>query len=710
VGTLLAVTLGYGAWVGLGPLLARLEHGEYASRFIQSLTTLPMLKSFPLLGVGLGAYRDIYFRYQPPALSPGTLYFEFAHNDLLELAVETGLVGAAIFLFAIWRVGADLLAAHLLGRGRCPVGGGEGDGARRRESLSLGLGLGGLAGVLALLAHSAFDFSARIPANGVLAATCLGIATVALHTRFGAVDGRLLTSVRVCSLGAARLWPAIAGATAIAASLTLVFFVGRPPLVAAKLQEVGAIAPKRVDEALALAPRDALALRARARLRIAAARRVWDSGQTSDGRILETWAERRRDAVPLVEGAIGDLRAALSVTPTIPYLHEQLGWAHGTMAMIDPERRASAQPAALASLHRAIALQPANPFLYGSLAVLASIQGEEFLPLALAAARGAVERNPGVLRELANQFLPLGLSAAQWTSLVPDSGLDRLELGAFLEEGALVQAAAQEYRRAARLLPRGESSVASWRLARLLTREGDSSGALAAIDAALERDPDNPELHLARATALAERHEPGTLDAYRAAVRSGEAWATRHAALEGPFEVGSARARTLIVQTLGQSAHEGVARYHSALAKYLTDEKLWEQALGEWNQVLVEAPQTAAAYFGRGLALYGLSRRDDALEAYRRAVSLDGGSVLFRLRLAQGLWETDQYYQAMNEWRTVVALDPGNVEARLALAAGYLRMGQRSDAVREYVQILQLVPGQPEARKRLSLLRGTPGS
>src|SRR5262249_37960825 len=134
VGILLAVTVGYGAWIGLGPLLGRLDPGQSGGRLVQSLTTLPMLKSFPLLGVGLGAYRDIYPLYQPAALKPGKVSFEFAHNDLLEVAVETGLLGAAIFVFAAYRVGADLLASHLLGRGRCPVGGGEHEGARRRET------------------------------------------------------------------------------------------------------------------------------------------------------------------------------------------------------------------------------------------------------------------------------------------------------------------------------------------------------------------------------------------------------------------------------------------------------------------------------------------------------------------------------------------------------------------------------------------------
>ena len=116
VGLLLALTAGYGAWIGLEPLLDRFRADLYASRLLQLRSSLGMLGSFPVFGVGLGAYRDIYFRYQPPELSPGKMYFPFAHNDLLQLAVELGLVGTALCLFAAWRVAADLIGAHLLGR------------------------------------------------------------------------------------------------------------------------------------------------------------------------------------------------------------------------------------------------------------------------------------------------------------------------------------------------------------------------------------------------------------------------------------------------------------------------------------------------------------------------------------------------------------------------------------------------------------------
>jgi tetratricopeptide (TPR) repeat protein len=96
--------------------------------------------------------------------------------------------------------------------------------------------------------------------------------------------------------------------------------------------------------------------------------------------------------------------------------------------------------------------------------------------------------------------------------------------------------------------------------------------------------------------------------------------------------------------------------------------------------------------FGRAVALDAVGAHDQAVEAYRRAVALDGDNVAFRLRLARRLWETDQYYQAINEWRTVLGRAPGNIEARLALARAYVRVGSRAEAVTEYRQLLRIVP------------------
>jgi tetratricopeptide (TPR) repeat protein len=707
-GALVVVALGYAAWIGLEPFLARVRHADYANRWVLAFTTLPMLRSFPFLGVGLGAFGDIYGHYQPAVLEPGKLEAGYAHNDLLQLIVELGILGTVPVLLMIWRLSRDLLGAHLLGKTSCPVGGGEEEGARRHDPFNVGIAVGAVGAVLALLVHSAFDFGGHIPANGILAATCLGIATVALHTRFSAGGPRLLTAIRAHSLGSARAARVVVRTIAIVLSLALVPWIVRPPLVGARIDQAIRRPIDRptalgwADAAIALDPRNERARAVRARLRLDAALETWNLGVTLDGRVLSSWEERRATSLPLVRGAIEDYRTALAETPVDPFFHESLARAYWTLALLDAEHASGHLSAALASFFRAVESAPESPFAYRSLAVFAAPQGERFTEAGLRAARNAVERDPTLLADLVDRFVPLGLSASQWISMVPDSALDRLELGALLEKRGLPAEAAQVYRHAVEIASAKETVIPRWMLARLLLRQGRGREALAELDNALTQDVANPELHLGRAGALAALGDASAADAYRLAVLNAEVRAGQVADVQ-PFGPLPPRAQVLVSEATGGQLI-APSRYRRALAQYLTDRKLWDEARQQWEMVLRETPTDAAAHFAHGLALDGLGAWDQAVEAYRRAVALDANSVQFRLRLAQRLWETDQYYQAMNEWRTVLGQAPGNLEARLALARAYLRTGQRNDAVLEYQRLLQIAPDQPEVRRELARL------
>jgi tetratricopeptide (TPR) repeat protein len=705
LGALLVAVLGYGIWIGLEPLLTRVQQAGTAARVIQGLTTLPMLGTFPLFGVGLGAYGDIYPRYQPAALEPGKASYPYAHDDLLQLAVELGAVGTALALWMGWRIGRDLLGAHLLGRAACPVGGGEHEGAQRRDPFSVGLGVGALGSVLALLLHSVFDFSARIPANGILAAACLGIATVALHTRFQPTGERRLTRSRVVSLAGRPGLARALGVGAVVVALVALLWIVRPPMVTGRLEAAQrpgidrGTALQKVERTLALDPRDERALALRGRLRLGALVEISNSGLAPDGRVLSTLDERRQAGLDLARGAAQDFATAIAQVPSNSRFHEGRARAFWAQALLDPKDAPRHLDSALASFSRAVTLIPESPFPYWTLAVFAVPQGGRYTEAGLRAARGAIERDPQLLGDLVDQFLPLRLSGAQWVAMVPESATARAELGAVLEERRLLAEAARAYRSAIEVASAGQAPL-SWMLARLELREKRPREALGAIEAALTQDPDNPELHLVRAEALAALGDPSALTAYRLAVLQAEVPAGRPA--DQPFGVLPPRTQALVSRAL--QAPAGLARYHRALARYLMDRKLWEQALPEWDTVLAAVPGDAEAHFARGIVLDALGRGDPALQEYRQAVALDGTRSAFRLRLAQRLWETEQYYQAMNEWRSVLGQEPGNIEARLGLARAAAKAGDRAAAVQEYRHILQIVPDQPEARRELARL------
>lgn len=695
LGVVLALAIVAGAaWIGTQPLSARLRAAgaDAGYRWLQSVTSIPMIADFPVLGVGLGAYGDVYYRYQPLALKPGKDRYNHAHNDLLQFVIEVGLAGAALAAWALWRVTRDLVGAHLAGRAPCPVAAARQTEPRRKDAASVALGLGGLAGVLTLLLHSAFDFGARIPANGVLAAACLGIATVSLHTRFGSDSRRHLERVRELAPGRLpRL--ALAGGGLVLALFAAPVIVS-PALVEATLAgatEADALA--RADAAVRRDPADVRALRARAQHRLEDA-----AALVTGKRAPRAAGGATREALDRARGAVEDLVAAVRLVPTDPSLHERLGWAHATVASLEGAAKADHDRAALAHLRRAILLAPENAHLREALADYALRQDDAMLDVGLGAVREAVQRDPELLPRQVDRLIWLALPWDHWKSIIPDTALDLLRLAAVLEDRLKLAEAETLYRDARAKAAPPDEALVRWMYSRYLVQAGRGEMALAELEAGLRREPENPELQLARAQALSGRDAAAARAAFHAALRAAEARGTASA---------FPQTERFLVSLIGERMAPGGPaphRYHRALAHHLTDRGEWEPALREWERLETVWTLDASGAFAMGRALDGLGARDRALAAYRKAIALEPGSARFRQRLAQTLWDSGQYMQAVEEWKVITAAQPANVEARLALARAYTRFGARSEAVQQYEAVLRTMGDHGEAREGLARL------
>jgi tetratricopeptide (TPR) repeat protein len=688
----------YGGWIGFSPLLDRFARsgGGMGDRVVQYLASLPMLRDFPVLGVGLGAYRDAYFRYQPLAHQPHDTFYPYAHSDLLQLGLELGVVGIAVCLFLSWRVIADLVGAHLLSRGACPVDGGAGEEARRNDRYSVGIAIGALAGTGALVTHSALDFSARIAANGFLVAALLGLATVALHTRLASGREQLLTGARIAELSGRRAWIvpiAIVALVALTAWCGYWVRVGVLRVAEDRIhrQPTAALRFAAADRVLAIDGASVAGLQARARARYDSAHAVW-LGPIQPGR------DRRADTAALLGLARHDLTAALRVTPTHPGLHEDLAWVEAVDAVAHDRRGPEGLARALASAARAITLAPENAALYASMARLAYSLPE----LGLEAAREAVRRQPRLLASLVDVYRPLSLSDTEWLSMVPATAIDRVELAAVLESRRLRADAVAAYRAALEVAPPSHGGLYRWALARALGRHGQDEEAITMLRQALAGEAGNPELHRTLGLALARRGDPAALDHLRLAVSSME----RHAAAgeRGPFAVRDPRLVIWAEREAGDDLTRTTA-YRRSLARYLLERRLWEQAIAEWQTVARAAPGDGEARYGLGLAFEGTGAHDAALEHLRAAVALEPRVARYRERLARRLWESEQYFQAINEWQAVKSLAPRDVDSRMSLARAYEKIGERSAAYNEYRAILDVAPNHPGATQALARFR-----
>ncbi|MBF6571123.1 MAG: O-antigen ligase family protein [Candidatus Binataceae bacterium] len=122
-----------------------------------ALATLAMLRDFPLFGVGLGCWPEVFPHYVRPPWTP--TFWNATHNDYVQIAAETGALGFVLLAWFLIGVGWRI---H------------EGIGAMRPEAQLLVAAA--LAAASATAVHEFFDFPLQVPANALLLTALLGLA------------------------------------------------------------------------------------------------------------------------------------------------------------------------------------------------------------------------------------------------------------------------------------------------------------------------------------------------------------------------------------------------------------------------------------------------------------------------------------------------------------------------------------------------------
>jgi O-antigen ligase len=166
-----------GSWFGVEQLAQRIESTSIvrqevpvtggaesvAQRLDPSVGTLPMIKDFPLMGVGPGAWSVVFPKYRTEDVIPGL--FEYAHNDYAQMAAEFGVVG---FLWLGTIVLVSFIVAIIAH-------------TKRRDPLMRGLSFASIMGIVSIMIHSSVDFNLQIPANTMYFMVLLALGWVALY-------------------------------------------------------------------------------------------------------------------------------------------------------------------------------------------------------------------------------------------------------------------------------------------------------------------------------------------------------------------------------------------------------------------------------------------------------------------------------------------------------------------------------------------------
>lgn len=156
---MLVVALFFAVWLvmlspgGISERIARLHDplgkAGAGDRLAIVRDSLKMIRSRPILGWGLGTFPQVY----PSFRSFYTNYFvNEAHNDYIQMAVETGLVGVALggwFIVLFFRKGLHGIDCW-------------------RTDIRSAMTLASIIGVTGILVHSLSDFNLQIPANAAI--------------------------------------------------------------------------------------------------------------------------------------------------------------------------------------------------------------------------------------------------------------------------------------------------------------------------------------------------------------------------------------------------------------------------------------------------------------------------------------------------------------------------------------------------------------
>lgn len=137
----------------------------------------------------------------------------------------------------------------------------------------------------------------------------------------------------------------------------------------------------------------------------------------------------------------------------------------------------------------------------------------------------------------------------------------------------------------------------------------------------------------------------------------------------------------------------------------------WEQAVGFYQQALMEFPEDPKVITNLGLALFELERYKEALACYQRATGITPDDPMPRekesqiceklgmlkeatgsaLQAADLSMRSGDVEKAIQNWQRVVGFNPENISAHSRLAITFERLGRKPEAVYEYLAIAALV-------------------
>jgi len=232
----------------------------------------------------------------------------------------------------------------------------------------------------------------------------------------------------------------------------------------------------------------------------------------------------------------------------------------------------------------------------------------------------------------------------------------------------------------------------------ILFQRGNPAAAVAQIDRALKRNPNDAAALNNRGNALlALRRFDQALASYDRALAlqpaHADAQCNRGAALHALKRYDEALAasdRTIALQP-------DYAEAHSNRGNTLRELRRCNEAVAACDRALALAPGFAEAHCNRGSALYALRRFDEGLASYDRALALRPGYAEAHCNRGATLHALKRYAEALAACDQAVALQPDYAEAHANRANTLTALRRYDEALEACGRALALTPEYAEA-------------
>lgn len=154
-----------GSMFGLEKLQQRYQETSFSSEARDNVIedSLPLLQQHLFTGSGGGSFYTVFPAVQP---APYSGFYDHAHNDYLQFAIELGL--PVTFILICWIVVLSGSAFRVM--------------RQHDDKLLRGLCFGALMAICHMALHSTVDFSLQAPANAILFLSILAMIVIAAHS------------------------------------------------------------------------------------------------------------------------------------------------------------------------------------------------------------------------------------------------------------------------------------------------------------------------------------------------------------------------------------------------------------------------------------------------------------------------------------------------------------------------------------------------